>query len=417
MGPLEIYLNGAATGEGFVIVSDPAQPVPAMLTLRTTDGSAGEVECRPAPGSGVMLSIAPATVQVSGTPVEVQVLATTSSNAQNDSSVEIVQGDTVVSRFDLTAIATPRVRFTGRFQCRLATNDDPFDDQWGTGASGFRMYAIRGPNADDPAQPPDEPPLDRIIHFHDGVALRPLCAPIGVAVTHIEADVGGSPLRFAAGDPLIGLPVRLGPNCAIEERDRAFAVLGRAPLGNFRLEIGSAFAGASEPASPLGQPTSNAPRANGIVDLSLPNPPWVPADFGYPEATWTAHATAVVANKQTQLAADTPADPKAERIRTRRLQEHQVSAGSIAFPMRFLQRYAGKIERDLSIAPNPTGGLAYLATLAAVEFAADFLDFDTDCQSGTVTGTLGAAADALQIPAGALLPPGEGRNVPKRLND
>jgi hypothetical protein len=417
MGPLEIHLNGAATGEGFVIVSDPAQPLPATLSLRTADGSAGKVECRPAPGSVATLSISPATVHVSGTPVAVQVLAITPSEGQNDTTVEVVQGHDVLSRFDLSAIAAPRVRFKGRFQIRLATNADAFDEEWGTGASGFRMYAIQGPNADDPNQPSDEPPLDRIIRFHDGVALRPCCAPIGVTVTQIEADVGGSTLRFAVGDPLIGLPVRLGPTCTIEERDQAFAVEGRAPISDFRLEIGSVFAGASEPASPLGQPVSNAPRANGIVNLAAPNPPWVPADFGYEEETWPEHATAVVARKQAQLEADTPADPKAERIRARRLQEHQTAAASIAFPMRFMQRYSGALDRELSFAPNSAGGLAYLATLTAVHVAADLLDFDTDCQCGSVTGTLGAAADLLTVPTESLMPPGEGRNVPKEAID
>src|SRR4029453_458188 len=37
--------------------------------------------------------------------------------------------------------------------------------------SSFGVYAVEGP---DPGNP-DEPPLDRIVRFHDAVALRPFC--------------------------------------------------------------------------------------------------------------------------------------------------------------------------------------------------------------------------------------------------
>jgi hypothetical protein len=294
----------------------------------------------------------------------------------------------------------------------LASREDPYNHHWGTDASGFRMYAVQGPNVLDPAQPSDEPELDRIIRFQDAVARRPHCRPIGVAVTGIEADVGGATIHFTAGDPLIGQQVRLGPGCKIEEHDGEFADEGFGPINDFRLEVGSVFAGASAPATPKGQPPSNAPRANGIVNLTRPNPRYVPADFGYPEASWTERADAVIAKKRADLATEEPADPRAERIRARRIQEHQDSADSIAFPMRFLQNYTGDMDRELSFGPNPVGALAYLATLAEVQFSGDFLDFDTDCQSGTVTGTLGAKDGGPVFAAAALAAPGEGRYPP-----
>jgi hypothetical protein len=43
MGPLRLDLNGAPSGSGFVIVSSPPQPLPGTLTLRTTDGSEGDM--------------------------------------------------------------------------------------------------------------------------------------------------------------------------------------------------------------------------------------------------------------------------------------------------------------------------------------------------------------------------------------
>ncbi len=55
-----------------------------------------------------------------------------------------------------------------------------------------------------------------------------------------------------------------------------------------------------------------------------------------------------------------------------------------------MERYTGLIDRDLTIAPGAAGILAYLAGLPAIHIAANFLGFDTDCQTGYVTGTLGA---------------------------
>ncbi len=103
VGQLEVLLNGAASGATFVIVSSPAQPFPATLSLRTADGSEGDVSCRTGQGSVAALSIPSGTIPVSGAAVEVQVLATSPSTSQNDTSIEVVQGTDVLARFELTA--------------------------------------------------------------------------------------------------------------------------------------------------------------------------------------------------------------------------------------------------------------------------------------------------------------------------
>jgi hypothetical protein len=267
---------------------------------------------------------------------------------------------------------------------------------------------VQGP---DPANP-DEPPLDRIIRFQDAVAQRPFCDPLGVTVTHVEADVDGSRVRFAAGDSLISLPVRVGPNCKFDGRNRTFAPDGFEPISDFRLEIGSVFAGASAPAAPRQSPNdppgSTAPYADGIFEVG----PWTPADFGYREATWAEHAWAVVARKLARLVAQQPADAKEARIRDRRIREHAVNRlAAIGTPIQLMERYTGLIDRELTIAPNPVGALAYLATLPAIQFYAEFFDFDTDCQSGTVTGTLGAPRP-VEPPPGNRVDPRRGRRGP-----
>jgi hypothetical protein len=414
MGPLDIQLNGAGSGEALVIVSSATQPLPATLTLRTTDGSGVEVTCRPSQASAASLVVSPSSVHVSGAPVSVQVLAHAASVSPNDLAVEVVAGPDVVARLDLTALEAPAVRFSGRFQCRLATDGDPFPHEWGTDASFFRMYAVQGASPLDPAAPTDEPPLDRIIRFQDVVSQRPHCGPIGVTITAIEADVGGARQRFTTGDPLLGLPVRLGPQSRFEEQDGAFAASTFQPIADFRIDVGSVLSGASAPAAPRPSgndpPGSTAPYADGAFSLDDVGP-WTPADFGYPEATWQDHAQAVVANKLMQLQTEEPADPQAARIRTRRIQEHQNSAGGLRAALTPVQRFTGLVDQEVVIAPNATGALGYLATLPAIQFFAEFFEFDTDCQTGTVTGTLGAPTPPALRPTGAQLPLAEARGT------
>jgi hypothetical protein len=395
VGALELLLNGAPSGRAFLVVASATARFPATLTLRATEGGAGEVTLRPSASSGATITVTPTTIHVSGAPAQVRVEASAPSAARNDSAIEVVEGNAVVGRLELTALRDPRLRFAGRFQCRLATDPDPYDHPWGVQAS-FGSFAMQGP---DPAHP-DEPPLDRIVRFQDAVALRPFCGPIGVSVTGVEAQVGGAAVRFTTGDPLIGQPVRLGPNSVFDSRNGDFAPAGFEPISEFRLEIGTSFAGESAPSEPnpdpQNPPNSTAPFADGVfrLDDQASLPPdltkWRPADFGYPEATWRLHAQAATDDKLAKLTAQaTTPGTAADRIRQRRIREHSANAAGLRAPLQFLQRYRGLIDRAIAVGPDPSGMLAYLASLPAVEFSADFLDYDVDCHSGTVSGTLG----------------------------
>jgi hypothetical protein len=412
MGPLEIQLNGAPAGAGFVIVSSAEQPLPAALTLRTTDGSEGEVACRAANG-GATLAFSPATVRVSGTSATVQVVATTASGAQNDTAVEVVEGDDVLARFTLTAIEQPLLRFSGRFQCRLATDRDAWHHPWGVDSS-FSMYAVQSADVLPPDEPPDEPPLDRIIRFQDIVAQRRFCGPIGVTVTQVEAEVSGTPLVFTAGDTMIGLPVRLGPDCKFDARNETFAPNGFEPISDFRLSIEPVFAGKSAPAAPrlFGEPhPTTAPYGDGFIPLDGLDS-WKPADFDLEGSTWAEHAEAHVAAKLVQLEGESPTESREVRINARRIAEHKDSRlghgmGAMRFAQERVERYTGLIDRDVLIAPHADGMLAYLAALPCIQFVGEFFNFDTDCQTGIVTGTLGAERELAALesaPAGPIGP-------------
>ena len=85
IGPLDVTLNGAASGKAFLIAAGGG--VPGTLSMRTTDGSAGEVTLRVKAGSGAALQFAVTSVHVTGDPVTVEVTATTVSGASKPESV------------------------------------------------------------------------------------------------------------------------------------------------------------------------------------------------------------------------------------------------------------------------------------------------------------------------------------------
>jgi hypothetical protein len=384
---LELLLNGVGSGQGFLIAPAGGTVFSGTLSLRVPAGPEVDVILRTAAASATPVFFDTTSVHVTGAPTTLKVHATTASALVNDTIIEAISGATVLAQLTLTVVQQPVLRFSGRFQCRLATDPDPFNHPWGVNSS-FGMYAVQGP---DPANP-DEPPLDRIIRLQDAVALRPFSDPIGVTASAIEAQVGAATASFKAADAALGLPVRLGPSCKFESQDGAFAQAGFEAISEFELRIGTAFVGQSVPAvvRPAGeQPPSTAPYADGVFKLDEVGP-WKPSDFGYPEPNWTQHSTAVVAAKKAALLAQAPATPAETRIRDRRVQEHNNNASGIRYCLRLVERYSGLIDRNITIVSGDSAMLAYLASLTKFAFWGEFFNFDTDTHCGTVTGTIAA---------------------------
>lgn len=385
---LEMLLNGVSTNQGFLIAPSGGHVYFGTLSLRITAGADVDIVLRTATASANPVFFDSTAVHVTAAPVTVKLHATTGSAAVNDTVIEAVSGSTVLAQLTLTVVQKPVLRHSGRFQCRLATDPDPFNHPWGVNSS-FGMYAVQGP---DPAHP-DEPPLDRIVRFQDPVALRPFGDPVGVTATAIEAQVGAGTTTFKAGDSVFGLSVRLGPNCKFDSQDGAFAQAGFEAISDFEFRIGTAFLGRSVPAvvRPAGDPPpSTAPYADGVFKLDEVGP-WKPSDFGYPELNWTQHATAVVTAKKAALLAQAPMTPAETRIRDRRVQEHNNNLSGIRFALRLVERYSGLIDRDITVVPGDSAVLAYLASLTQYSYRGEFFNFDTDTHCGTVTGTIGAS--------------------------
>jgi hypothetical protein len=385
---LELTLNGATSGNGFLISPSGGQVFSGTLSLRITAGLEIDVMLRTADASAAPVFFDTAMVHASATETNVKVHGTNASAVANDTIIEAVAGTTVLAQLKLTVVQKPAIRYSGRFQCRLATDPDPFNHQWGVHSS-FGMYSVEGP---DPMNP-DELPLDRIIRFQDAVALRPFSEPVGVTVTAIEAMVGGANTLFNVGDSILDLPVRLGPNCKLESQDGAFAQPGFEPISDFEFHIAGVLSGRSGAAAPRNlsdPPSTTAPYADGLYKLDEIGP-WKPSDFGYPEPTWTLHAAAVATAKKAALDAQVPGSPVETRIRDRRLQEYTNNVSGIRFAQRLIERYFGTIDNDINVVPGTSTTLAYFASAPSWSFVGEFFNFDTDLQCGTVTGTIAAS--------------------------
>ena len=97
------------------------------------------------------------------------------------------------------------LEFQGWFQCRLATDPDPYDEP--RGVSGYvRAYA-------------DEPDLDRVIRFQNPPFERSHCPEVGVRVTSVTINGRSDPQHplVKASVDLIGDPVFEGRNGVVAE--------------------------------------------------------------------------------------------------------------------------------------------------------------------------------------------------------
>jgi hypothetical protein len=110
------------------------------------------------------------------------------------------------------------LRFRGWFQCRLATDPDPYDEP--RGVSGYVKAYV------------DEPDLDRIIHFQPPDFRRAYAPEVGVRIDQLlrNGEVVGT-------SPLVDSPVALLGEPRFEGRNGVIAEDGLEPVYPFDLAI------------------------------------------------------------------------------------------------------------------------------------------------------------------------------------
>ncbi|MBL4803128.1 MAG: hypothetical protein JKY45_14685 [Emcibacter sp.] len=380
----EIRIQGANSGQSFLIASPKATEFPAALLISSLDGNEHRVVLK-SDAAGANLELPAEIVTIGSAPVQLDIVARSASSAPNDTRIIVeAENGKILGVHNTTAISSPTIQFQGRFQCRLATDPDPFDHSWGTDNSGFRAYSVQGPDAANP----DEPPLDRIIRFHDPVAMREFCEPVGVFVHSIQGLVGGQQVSFRSGDAVLGAKISLGPDCVFDSQNGAISPAGWEPISDFSLAMGAFFFGKSEagaPRRPLEPHPTTAPYAEGVEDMDATGSV-KPANFGYAEANWKDRGKALVSDKLQKLQNQQTSSGAEIRVREKRLHEHQTNALALESVATLLERYSGKIHIDVDIDSNFSPVAQFLGLHQEFSFFAEFFNFDSDGLTGSVWG-------------------------------
>jgi hypothetical protein len=296
----------------------------------------------------------------------------------------------------LTSIKNVRVRFGGRFQARFATDGDFFNEKRGTNAGW--TWALEGEPDFVPAA--NNVPIasgmavGRVVRFQNAVGSRPHVAPIGVKVTAVEGDVGATTVSFAAGDPIIGEIVNLGPNTFLSSNQPIppgpppFENYGPGfePMENFEIHLGTKFSG--KPAN-----LNDRPKANGFFQLSAAER----TKYGVVALnTFATQRKNVLLTDYHALSPANRTGTAAGRNLATRIGHLGGSAadaipatqGTLSGGWTGKESYNGTINSAILITPGSSRVMTYFQAFSSYLFAGTLLNFHSDELCGQFDGTL-----------------------------
>jgi hypothetical protein len=364
---VHMSLGGNAAGDGFLI-APLGSTYDAEIALWTDSGTASvTLQASPNPANLVFSTAGPFSLTTAPT-VYATVHSQLQSTSRGDTTIQVLEGATVVANFTVTSIKHPQVNFNGRFEARFATdgalpygnpiytdtashtaNDDPVPLSQG------RTFGLEGepnfvPITNTVPTNLDMTGVGRNVRLNNPVALRSHAAPVVSTVVSISGDTATTTGEtFLAGDPLIGQLVNFGPDTYMAGNNNGADMPGSAipgiggvtpeecwsagtePLGLFEIQIGTApfsppaiyFLGASQvgpfthKATTVDQTTytstrtpDSRPFAHGI----LVPPASAYAAFGIPTDLKT-----FAKNRLSALLADYPGLPPGPSLQRRNL--------------------------------------------------------------------------------------------------
>ncbi len=285
-----LSLGGNSFGNGF-LVAPVASTYDAELSIATDAGVLNVVlQASPNP-AGVVFSTT--NVALSTVPTIVLVHAMSPSTTRGDTTIQVLDGVTVVASFTLTSITHPKVHFSGRFEARFATDGAPFNRNpkyaaaldtvvppgWTWGLEGEPDFVPVVGNVPENL----ETPVGRVIRLNNPSALRSKAAPVVSTVVAISGDTNTGTETFTTGDPIIGKAVDFGANTYFagnnpqspgDPAPEEFFGAAQEPLGLFQIQIGTMFSGASRvgpfvaksvAVNQITRSPDSRPIANGLV--------------------------------------------------------------------------------------------------------------------------------------------------------
>lgn len=343
MSNIVISVNGSSAGDGFLIAPDNGITFSVPLNLSTNDGSTQSATIDATPnGAGVTLPAVAISISPAG--ITIPIFATAVSAAQGDTVINVHVGAATTS-FTLTAISSPEIWFSGRFEVRFATDNDWYNDPkgtWGALNDGTNPlgFGSQGPGntfwleGEPPFTPSgvdahgvplsvpttiDKTGVGRVLRFNNPVALRSHAAPVVTTVNGIRGTLStAAAVYFTAGDPVIGATVNVGPNTYLAQNWEAnsppdpmpkeFQINGdtKEPMALFEFHIDGFFSG--KPAIEDPDPTKDQrPRSTGYTGWSDDSDSPIPTTTGVTDFNTFSSA------RQTQLQNDYDALPAADK--------------------------------------------------------------------------------------------------------
>lgn len=423
-----IRINGNDTGTGFLLAPVADRTFPTSVSLSTDDGSTERVTLEVAPG-GANVVLESNQLEIGPEARTVQIHATSESNRLNDTTLQVMVGGSAQARFALTAIADPRIHFQGRFQARFATDGDMYNHPWGTSA-GWNFSLWDEPpfvpiNPDGTPTPETIPQrvtdlnVGRVVRLNDPVTLRSHVPPVGVAVTAIAGVVGRDTEQFTVGDPIIGLPVNLGPHSYFAANNRGPLTpegtttpppeedhgAGVETMANFEFHLGNIFSGTSKLGPYRGEVRSQNPRdpddrpkSQGL--FAADGSPFgrnITRDTTFPELgiislnDFDRNRLALLQQAFDALFPAEQVGRTGQNLIIRMQHLNGKLAGTLFAGYYGMEPYVGKINEGIQVARGDTLMLRYLASFNEFDYLGQFFNYHSDEQCGQVLGRISAS--------------------------
>jgi hypothetical protein len=400
---ITLKVNGNPGREGFLIAPVGAKEFPMGISLKNTGSTSVNVTLAVVTKPGVTVKLSPTSFTIgAGASTTARITAKTASKNAGDIQLQVKVGSTVKASCTLTSLRNVRIRFRGRFQARFATDGDFFNEKRGT-AAGW-TFALEGEPDFVPAGNtiPTQPGMavGRVVRFQNAVGPRPHVAPIGVKVTAVEGEVGGTSLlsgktvSFKAGDPIIGEKVNLGPNTYLASNEpippgpQPFEHYGPGfePMENFEIHIGTKFSG--KPAD-----LNDRPKSNGFFQLTAQEL----TKYGVvPLNTFASQRKQLLLTDYQALTPAARTGTAAGRNLAKRIGHLGGSApdgiparqGTLPGGWSGKELYNGEVNSGIQINPGTSRVMTYFKEFQSYLFSGALLNFHSDELCGQSEGTL-----------------------------
>jgi len=228
--PAELKLQNVGTKK--IVIEWKLQALEGLI--RVNDSNARSSEHTLSPGKSIVLAVE----------------AQHQSVKRDDIRFSFEVNGEKVRKLLFTSLTNVRIWFSGRFEARLATENDPYNHPrgeigWTRVLEGEKPFCSPNSQHSVPENAAQKGSLGRTIRFSGET--RPNADKLGVCVTKVQGELGHTLVDFSEGDLIFGAIVELGEDCyfagnhKVDNSDGLYPeeqhLPGHQPIANFELRI------------------------------------------------------------------------------------------------------------------------------------------------------------------------------------